>query len=87
MSTVSRGDHSRTAHPALDTYVAAADADGTGLYLTNEVFLYRVVGVAATDMGDMVEVEDCYSLDVVRIPIDRLRVGRLRVVTAAPVQD
>jgi len=60
--------------------------DGPGLYLTNEVFLYRVIGVAASDTGDMVDLEDCYSLDVVRVPVDTLRARRLRVVSATPSQ-
>jgi hypothetical protein len=85
MSPVSRGE-SRTAHAAVETYVASADPHGAGLYLTNEVFLYRVVGVSASDLGELVELEDCYSLDVVHVPVRHLRERRLRVVTAGPVQ-
>jgi hypothetical protein len=58
-----------------------------GIYLTNEVFLYRVVRVAASDRGEMVELEDCYTLDVVRVPIRQFDASQLRVVTAAPVRD
>ena len=63
------------------------DRDGTGLYFTNGVFLYRVVGVAASDMGDIVELEDCYLLDVMRVPIREFRERCLRVVTAVPARD
>jgi len=66
----------------LHSKLASGDPDAAGLYVTNEVFLYRVVGIAASDTGDMVELEDCYSLDVVRIPISQLHSRRLRVVTA-----
>ena len=30
---------------------------GVGVYLTNETFLYRVVGVVASDAGELVEPE------------------------------
>ena len=50
-------------------------------YLTNEVFLYRVVGLVAGEGGGMVELEDCYWLDVVRVPIAGVHGRRLRVVT------
>jgi len=69
---------------ALNRHLASGDPDAGGLYVTNEVFLYRVVGIAASDMGEMVELEDCYSLDVVRIPVGHFHARRLRVVTAAP---
>jgi hypothetical protein len=52
-----------------------------GAYLTDEVFLYRVYDVLVTAAGEMVEVEDCYRLDVVRVPVNELRARRLRVVT------
>jgi hypothetical protein len=64
--------------------VASGDPAGAGLYLTNEVFLYRVVGIAPSETGEMVELEDCYSLDVARVPIDEIHARRLRVVSAAP---
>jgi hypothetical protein len=56
--------------------------ESASLYLTDEVFLYRVVRLAA---GDLVELEDCYRLDVVRIPVSDLRERRLRAVTPAQV--
>ena len=87
MSTESSGDHTRTAHAASETYVASGDPDGAGLYVTNEVFLYRVVGIDASGMGEMVELEDCYSLHVgVWSRFANLDVQMLRVVTATPVQ-
>ena len=68
-----------TAHNRTGT----APVDGTGVYLTNEVFLYRVVRVVAAGSGELVELEDCYGLDVVRVPARELRDRRLRVVTPA----
>jgi hypothetical protein len=59
----------------------------TGVYLTNESFLYRIAGfVAAGDEEpeDVVELEDCYGLDVVRVPVRELRERRLRIVIPAP---
>jgi hypothetical protein len=56
------------------------------VYLTNEAFLYRVVRFVATAVGDMVELEDCFGLDVVRVPLAELRLRRLRVVTPARVR-
>lgn len=52
-----------------------------GVYLTDEVFLYRVVDLLATRAGEVVELEDCYWLDIVRVPMNDLRARRLRVVT------
>ena len=48
-----------------------------GVYLTDEVFLYRVVRA----FDEIVELEDCYWLDVVRVPTERLSTSRLRVVS------
>ena len=53
-----------------------------GLYLTDEVFLYRVVG-ALPNAVEVVELEDCYGLDVVPVPVSELRSRPLRVVTPA----
>ena len=53
------------------------------VYLTDEVFLYRVYEVLMTGAGEMVDLEDCYWLDVVRVPVHELRARRLRVVTPA----
>ena len=65
----------------------AAAVHGAGAYLTNEVFLYRVVRVAASGTGEIVDLEDCYLLDVVRVPARELRERRLRVVTPDPALD
>ncbi|HTX09530.1 MAG TPA: hypothetical protein VME22_13010 [Solirubrobacteraceae bacterium] len=84
MATRSSNHHTRTARAVLDSYLASGDPDESALYLTNEVFLYRVVRSIASDTGEMVELEDCYSLDTVHVPIHTLHTGRLRVVIAAP---
>lgn len=77
--------HSADAHRGLDgrapTSPAAPQADQDGVYLTDEVFLYRVFDVVVTRAGEMVDLEDCHCLDVVRIPASDLRARRLRVVT------
>jgi hypothetical protein len=72
MSAPHRDDHRRT-------------ADGDGIYLTDEVFLYRVVRFVAGG-ENRVDLEDCYRLDVVRVPMTRLRARRLRAVTPAPAE-
>jgi len=60
---------------------------GPGLYLTDEVFLYRLVELVATPQEDVVRLEDCYLLDVVEIPISHVRKRRLRVVIPMRVDD
>ena len=62
---------------------SAAAIDTPGVYLTDEVFLYRVVGLVASGVERVVELEDCYGLDVVRVPVRALRRRGLRVVAAA----
>jgi hypothetical protein len=62
---------------------AAGRAHEAGAYLTDGVFLFRVVSVVATREGEIVELEDCYGLDVVAVPLDDLHARRLRVVTPA----
>ena len=54
---------------------------GGDTYLTDEVFLYRVVGVLKRGTDEIVEIEDCYRLDVVPVSSTELRARRLRVVT------
>jgi hypothetical protein len=51
------------------------------MYLTDEIFLYRVVELLLTDAGEVADLEDCYGLDVVRIPLRALQARSLRVVT------
>jgi hypothetical protein len=58
--------------------------DQAGVYLTDEVFLYRVVDLQVTGAGGIAELEDCYGLDVVRVTLNDLRARRLRVVTPTP---
>jgi hypothetical protein len=56
---------------------------GVGTYLTNEVFLYRVTGFVSSGLDEIVELEDCYWLDVVEVPVSDLRARGLRVVAPA----
>jgi hypothetical protein len=58
-------------------------AERVGTYLTNGVFLYRVVDLVMTDSGETAAIEDCYQLDVVRVPVRELVARRLRVVRVA----
>lgn len=60
--------------------------DGVSTYLTDGVFLFRVVGVVASGTDEMVALEDCYWLDVVHVPLSDLRARRLRVVTPASLE-
>jgi hypothetical protein len=57
-----------------------------GAYLTDGVFLFRVVDLVASGVGEMVDLEDCYWLDVVRVPLTDLRARQLRVVSAIRYQ-
>jgi hypothetical protein len=74
--------------PSATSFVQAGDLDaqldGVGLYLTNEAFLYRVVGLARSELDEIVALEDCYGLDVVRVPMSDLSARHLRVVTPTP---
>jgi hypothetical protein len=54
-----------------------------GMYLTDGAFLYRVAALVAVGGRRMVELEDCYRLDVVRVPASGLDARRLRVVIPA----
>jgi hypothetical protein len=54
------------------------------VYLTDGVFLFRIVGFFPEMAGEMVELEDCYGLEVVHVRIRDLRARGLRVVTPAP---
>jgi hypothetical protein len=51
------------------------------VYLTDGVFLYRVVRFVA---GGVVELEDCYGLDVVQVEVADLHARGLRPVTPEP---
>jgi hypothetical protein len=76
-------DAIRTADGPAPTLTAAETVGGADVYLTDEVFLYRVVRVLAGAAGEIVELEDCYLLDIVRIPVVDLGRRRLRVITPA----
>jgi hypothetical protein len=78
--------------PGLPDDRSAADVNKAGpgarldvprTYLTDGVFLYRVVGSVASAVDPLNELEDCYGLDVVVVPASDVRSRPLRVVTAA----
>jgi len=54
--------------------------DTPGVYLTDEVFLYRVVSRVGSGEDEMLELEDCYGLDIVRVRAADLGVRALRAV-------
>jgi hypothetical protein len=81
MSTLYRADNRHTADGPVAAGGVDGQADDAGAYLTDEVFLYRVVGLVGSGTGEMVELEDCYGLDVVDVPVRDLHARRLRVVT------
>jgi hypothetical protein len=87
MSVLSRVDRRRTQGHPLPEGPIVEPFDGAGVYLTDEVFLFRVVGYVASELGDVVELEDCYWLDVVRVPVDVLRRRGLRFVAPAPPES
>ena len=64
--------------PVEDAWVPAS-----GVYLTDEIFLYRVAGSAGLGAALTIELEDCFGLDIVRVSADVLRARGLRVVTPA----
>ena len=76
-----RGARDQRTEDSTSSGAIVGHVDRAGVYLTNEVFLYRVVGLVASDGDDLVEIEDCYGLDVVSVPLRDLRSRRLRVVT------
>jgi hypothetical protein len=59
---------------------AACVADESSVYLTDGVFVFRVLGFVA-GLVETVELEDCYRLDVVRVAMADARTRRLRVVS------
>jgi hypothetical protein len=74
-------DTLRAADPRSAAPAGAGDVNRVGVYLTDGVFLYRVVDRVMTARGEMIDVEDCYWLDVVRVPASDLDARRLRDVT------
>lgn len=83
MSTQPHRADRRTTQITAPANTASVGPEGAETYLTNEVFLYRVIGIGASDAGEVVELEDCYLLDVARVPINELHARRLRVVAPA----
>jgi hypothetical protein len=83
MSILSRTEISGPVLAAVAAGTTADEAAEPSLYLTDGVALYRFLGAAASGMGEMVELEECFSLTVTVVPIGDLRARRLRVVTPA----
>jgi hypothetical protein len=71
---------------AVGSTIETTRTDGHAIYLTDDVFLYRVVARVGRGSDEAVELEDCYGLDVVTVSIAELRARRLRVVTPASRQ-
>ena len=61
--------------------------DEPGMYLTDEVFLYRVVGLVATEAGGDGRTRGLPRLDVVHVPVSDVSTRCFRVVTAAPADS
>jgi hypothetical protein len=78
LSTRSSLHHRRSPDGPLLT---AGQGGGPGVYMTDEVFLYRLAGIGQYGSAEFVELEDCYRLDVVQVPISDLRARALRIVT------
>ena len=86
MSMLYRADNRNTSDGPVPAGSIAGHNDEAGVYLTDDVFLYRVLGLVTSGGDEMVELEDCYWLDVVAVPVRELRARRLRVVMPAPVK-
>jgi hypothetical protein len=69
--------------PALHRTLRSLGSDES-VYLTDEVFLFRVAGLTGSPGWELVELEDCYGLDVVSVPMASLGARRLRIVTPHP---
>ena len=80
MSALDRAHDDRTVGACAPLVAGIGDP---GVYLTDEVFLYRVAGVAPGEGDEMIELEDCCHLDLVRVPLTALRARRFRVVIPA----
>jgi hypothetical protein len=68
---------------AGDNGLVADHAGRLGQYLTDGVDLYRCLGGMLGDASQLVALENCRSLEVVMVPIEELRVQRLRAVIPA----
>jgi hypothetical protein len=84
MSVLSGLDPPATAGASEQLPTIDQPAGGHGVYLTDEVFLYRLVELVAVAQDDVAQLEDCYLLDVVHVSLSDLRARRLRVVTPVP---
>jgi len=84
MSTLHRADDRGTSLSSRPAGAGHVRIDREAMYVTDEVFLYRVVGVLASEGDALAELEDCYGLDVVSAPISELRARRVRVVIPVP---
>ena len=60
--------------------------DDGDVYLTDGVFLFRIIGPICAGDDAVAQVEDCYSLNVIRIPVRELVARGLRPVTSPPDQ-
>jgi hypothetical protein len=85
--TLSHGVDGGLAQTPAPTKPGSCGPDGVGAYVTNEVFLYRVIGTARSDVDEMVVLEDCFLLDVAPVPIKDFHARRLRVVIPATGND
>ena len=83
MSALIGADKPGAADRPAQAATIAVDTARAGVYLTDEIFLYRIAGLASSGLGEMVELEDCYGLDVVTAPLRDVAARRLRVVTPA----
>jgi hypothetical protein len=72
--------------PTATAGEVAGSIDGASSYLTDGVFLYRVVSSVPSAVGELVELEDCFSLDVVYVQQANLRARGLRSVTPGPAR-
>lgn len=63
-----------------DTAIRVHRTRHANVYLTDEVFLYRIAGLLVGRRSQVVELEDCYSLDVIRVSMNDLGERHLRVV-------
>jgi hypothetical protein len=86
MQSVDAPETRRTAEGSAPT-AAVGQIEQAGAYLTDGVFLYRVVGLVTGVGAEMVELEDCFFLDVVVVPLADVRARRLRVVTPSRTHD
>ena len=66
-----------------DVETVVGHAGHPSRYLTDGVNLYRFVGEIGSGIGQLIGLEDCWSLEVVLLPIGDLRARRLRAVVPA----